>query len=287
MTTLTPTAAIAHCERIARSHYENFPVASWLLPAATRRPIAVIYAFARAADDLADEGDAPAAQRLAALDEFRRQLAAIEAGDALSDPVFIALADVVRQHQLPMALFYDLLSAFSQDVTTQRYANFDEVLDYCRRSANPVGRLLLHLTGHDSAENLKASDAVCTALQLINFWQDLAQDYHENRRIYLPQDEMMQFGVTEQHLSERLNDDNMLALMNAQLVRTRSILHSGAMLGKRLPGLFGLEIRAIIHGAQEVLTRLNDQLDQGDVFQRPRLRRIDGWRLVWRALLKR
>lgn len=287
MSPITPTAAVAHCERIARRHYENFPVASRLLPARIRRPIAVIYAFARGADDLADEGDAPAIRRLEALETYRTQLDAIAAGEPLSDPVFIALAEVIREHQLPMALFYDLLSAFSQDVTQRRYRDFDELLDYCRRSANPVGRLMLHLTGHATAENLKYSDAVCTALQLINFWQDLSQDYDENQRIYLPEDEMRQFAVTERHLMERLNDENMLALMNAQLVRTRSIMLAGAPLGRRLPGLFGVEIRAIILGGMEILTRLNDRMDQGDVFTRPRLSRLDGVRLIWRAILKR
>lgn len=286
MTSNTPAAAYDHCIHLARSHYENFPVASRLLPAQIRRPIAIIYAFARSADDIADEGNEPPEIRLAALAEYTRQLRHIEAGEKVDGPVFIALADVIQQHQLPIQLFHDLISAFSQDVSKRRYTDFDELEDYCRRSANPVGRLMLHLTGNDSDENLRASDAVCSALQLINFWQDLAQDYDENNRIYLPQNEMAQFGVSENHLRNRINDADMQALMNVQLVRTRSIMLRGAPLGKRLKGLFGIEIRAIIHGGIEILNRLDEQLEQ-DIYKRPRLRRLDTLRLLWRAVLKR
>ena len=191
---------------MAYGHYENFPVASFLLPAAIRRPVAVVYAFARSADDLADEDTIPEQRRIALLDAYEAQLTAVASGETSSAPVFIALADVWRNHDLPLPLFHDLLSAFRQDVLQRRYRDFASVLDHCRRPANPVGRLLLHRSGNAEAENLRLSDHVCTALQLINFYQDLLQDFDENDRIYLPADEMAHYRVTEQHFRERRND---------------------------------------------------------------------------------
>src|SRR5262245_25803800 len=158
-------------------HYENFPVASWLLPGALRPAVAAIYWFARTADDFADEGDAPAADRLVRLDAYRADLDRIAAGTAPVLPVLARLAPVIAAHGLPLRPFRDLLDAFSQDVVKTRYASFDEVLDYCRRSANPVGLLMLHLFGAASAENACRSDAICTGLQLANFWQDVAVDW--------------------------------------------------------------------------------------------------------------
>lgn len=270
----------AWCEDLARRHYENFPVASRLLPARLRRPVAAVYAFARLADDMADEGGLPPAQRLAALEDWGRQLDQALTGKA-EHPVFTAIADVVTRHQVPPGLFHDLLSAFRQDVTKRRYASFEEVMDYCRRSANPVGRILLHLANAATPENLELSDRVCSALQLINFWQDLAQDLDENDRIYLPQDAMAAHGVTEDHLRERRSDGAMTALMRAQYRRTRAMMEEGAALGRRLRGRFGLEIRLVIQGGLRVLDRLETQ---HDVFSRPRLRRRDTTLILWRAL---
>ena len=159
-------------------HYENFPVASILVPARLRPAVVAIYRFARAADDLADEGDALAPERVAALDAFDRELDRIERGETPSDPPFPALASAIREHGLPLPPFHDLVSAFRQDVSVTRYANFGEVLDYCRRSANPVGRLLLTLYRAQTPATLEASDAICTGLQLTNFWQDIAIDWH-------------------------------------------------------------------------------------------------------------
>ena len=193
MTVLTLSEAYRNCQDLAAEHYENFPVASRLLPRRLRQPITVIYAFARTADDFADEGNRSPAERLQLLDDYETRLQRLLAGSPGSNPVFIALADVIKRYALPIGLFQDLLSAFSQDVTKQRYANYDEVLDYCRRSANPVGRLLLYLYNQAEAENLLLSDQICTALQLINFLQDLYQDYDEHNRIYLPQDEMRKY----------------------------------------------------------------------------------------------
>ncbi len=277
-------AAYQHCMRLTRSHYENFPVASHLLPRALRTPVSVIYAFARRADDVADEGELDPAERLAQLDEYWRQLDAIAAGQTTTtDPIFIALADVVRRHALPLPLLYDLLAAFRQDVTKSRYADFDEVLAYCRSSANPIGRLVLHLSGDASAENLRDSDKICTALQLINFWQDLEQDYLESGRVYLPQDELAAYGVAEDQLGRRGNSPALRELMDKQIERSRRLLLDGAPLGARLRGRLGVEIRATIHGGLYVLDALTRRRD--DVFARPRLRRRDWLRILSRALI--
>jgi squalene synthase HpnC len=277
--------AYDHCLRLAASHYENFPVASVLLPRRLRRPVAVIYAFARTADDIADEGDADTEARLRALDEYEKQLTQLESGATANHPVFIALADVIARYTLPLDLFHDLLSAFRQDVTKKRYADFAEVLDYCRRSANPVGRLLLHLNGDASEQNLLASDRICSALQLINFMQDLQQDYVENGRIYLPQQEMQQFGVDEERLGEGRSDEKMQALAAYQLRRIEAMMNEGAILGGRLTGRFGLEIRLIIAAGLKVVEKLSHH--DGDLFARPRLGKRDYLQIIRQALFGR
>lgn len=274
--------AYLYCEQLARSHYENFPVASRLLPASMRRPIAVIYAFARTADDYADEGTYNEEQRIDLLNGYGAKLRQLESGEVVDDPVFIALADVITRQKLPMQLFHDLLSAFTQDVTKKRYADFTELLDYCRRSANPVGRLLLHLSSNDSEENLLLSDHICSALQLINFYQDLAQDFEENGRIYLPLDELQHFGVTEQHFAVHSRASEMVELFRYQVERARMMMLQGAPLGNRLKGRFGLEIRLIIEGGIAVLDRLEQCAE--DPFARPRLRKRDWIRVLLRAL---
>ena len=185
---------------MAVDHYENFPVASILLPKRIRRAVEIIYHFARQADDFADESDFADAVRLSKLDAFRAELNRIAAHVKPLTPLFADLAEIIEQHQLPLQLFHDLLNAFTQDVLKKRYANFDEVLDYCSRSANPIGRLLLHLYEEATPTNLTYSDAICTSLQLINFWQDVKKDYAINR-IYLPLDDMARFGVTEEQIA--------------------------------------------------------------------------------------
>ena len=265
-------AAYTHCLAMARNHYENFPVASHLLPARMRRPVAAVYAFARTADDFADEGDDTPEVKLQRLDAYGKALDRAYAGMPGEDPVFIALADVADRFKIPASLFHDLLSAFRQDVTKRRYANHGEVLEYCRHSANPVGRLLLHLHGSVDETSLRQSDAICSALQIINFLQDLGQDYDENDRIYMPQDEMARFGVTEAHFAERRSDENMQRLITHQLERTRAMMLEGAPLGRRLGGRFGLELRLITQGGLRVLGRL--ETNREDLFARPRL----GWR---------
>ena len=258
---------------MAVDHYETFPVASFLLPRRLRRPVEIIYRFARQADDFADEGDIPDGERLAKLDGFRAELKRVAAGEAPLTPLFHDVAGIVEQHQLPLQLFHDLLDAFSQDVVKKRYANFDEVLDYCRRSANPVGRLLLHLYGESTPTNLAYSDDICTALQIINFWQDVTKDYAIGR-IYLPQDEMARFGVTEEHIAQGNVDMAWRELMQFQVQRARDMMQSGAPLGSILSGRIGLEMRMIIAGGNRILDKLESA--QFDMFrQRPVLRPLD------------
>ena len=283
MPTTDPTVqqAIAHCREQARRHYENFPVASRLLPRAWRDAVAVIYAFARTADDFADEGDLTPAQRLARLDAWAQRLRQPAAEE--TDPVLLATEAVIQAHHLPRAPFLDLLAAFRQDVTTRRYPDFAALHDYCRRSAHPVGRLLLHLAGEATPVNLAASDRICTALQLINFLQDLQQDYREHGRIYLPEDEMREAGVSEHHFAEGITDVGMQRLVERQIRRARTFLQAGAMLGANLSGRFGLEIRLIVQAAFTVLDRLANH--GGDVFRRPRLRRRDYAGILWRAVV--
>jgi squalene synthase HpnC len=257
---------------MAVGHYENFPVASLLLPAPLRRPVETIYRFARSADDIADEGDDPADVRLRKLSACRAQLS------APVDPLFQEVAKLIRQQQLPVQLFADLLDAFSQDVVKKRYENFAEVLDYCRRSANPVGRLLLHLFKRTTESDLRRSDAICTSLQLINFWQDADLDYTKDRRVYLPQDEMARFGVNERHLSEKICDSAWRSLMAFQVERARTLMLEGAPLGRSLPGRVGLEIRATVQGGLKIL----DKIERAgyDVFRRrPTLKSFD-WPLL-------
>ena len=251
-------------------HYENFPVASLLLPAPLREPVEIIYRFARSADDIADEGDDPADVRLRKLGVYREQLA------APVDPLFHDVARLIAQG-LPVELFADLLDAFSQDVTKKRYEDFPTVLDYCRRSANPVGRLLLHLFKRTTDSDLERSDAICTSLQLINFWQDVDLDYAKDR-VYLPQDEMARFGVGERHLREKLCDSAWQTLMRFQVERTRELMLSGKALGKSLPGRIGLEIRATVQGGLRILEKI--ERAGYDVFRRrPTLKAFD-WPLL-------
>ncbi|HZM44466.1 MAG TPA: squalene synthase HpnC [Burkholderiales bacterium] len=267
---------------MAVDHYENFPVASLLLPSRFRDPVALVYRFAREADDFADEGDDAPETRLARLAAYRSQLVTIGCGITPADPLFKGIAGIVREHNLPLPLFADLLDAFSQDVVKNRYASFSEVLDYCRLSANPVGRLLLHLFGRATPENLAASDSVCSALQLVNFWQDVELDYAKGR-IYLPQDEMQRYGVTERHIQERRCDGAWRALIAFQIGRARAMLRAGDPLGRALPGRIGLEIRATVEGGLRILEKL--ERAKGDVFRgRPVLKWFDWPLLLARAL---
>jgi squalene synthase HpnC len=273
------------------AHYENFPVASWLVPARLRAPIEAIYGFARAADDVADEGDASETERLAGLDRFLLALDEIDSGRRPGDPAFARLADAVRDFALPTRLLRDLIDAFQQDVRKKRYGTYAELLDYSRRSANPIGRLVLHVFGKTgdglffSAANkgnalspVEQSDAICSALQFINFWQDVAVDWHKGR-VYIPQEDLARFGVSEADIAARCADGRWRELMDFECARSRALLLSGTPLAAQLPGRLGMEIRATIHGGATILDKI--QAVSGDVFRRrPALRAFD-----WLAIL--
>ncbi|MDD5390428.1 MAG: squalene synthase HpnC [Gallionellaceae bacterium] len=262
-------------------HYENFPVASIIMPRRLRAPVRAIYAFARAADDFADEGVLPAEERLARLAEYHANLNALERGEPVDHPIFQALAPHIRAYALPFNLFHDLLSAFEQDVVKTRYAHFGEVMDYCKRSANPIGRLLLHLYGDRDEKHQAWSDGICSALQLINFLQDVAQDWPKGR-VYLPQDEMAKYGITERQIAEGRSDGLWQIFMKTQIERARRMLQAGAPLGRALKGRIGFEMRLIILGGSRILEKLHDA--QGDVFQqRPVLTWRDWPGLLWQA----
>lgn len=265
-------------------HYENFPVASWLLPARLRPPIEAIYGFARGADDVADEGDASDAERLAGLDEYLRALDAIEGGQPPA-PRFLPIARAVAAHHLPVPLLRDLIDAFRQDVVKKRYATFDELMDYSRRSANPVGRLVLHVFAEGAAPApwLQQSDCICSSLQIINFWQDVGVDWRKGR-VYLPQEDLARFGVGEEAIARRDTRGGWRDLMAFECGRARTMLRAGAPLGGSLPGRLGLEIRATVEGGAAIL----DKIDAvgGDVFRhRPALTKFDWIKIIAKAVV--
>lgn len=270
-------------------HYENFPVASVLLPAAVRQDVVNIYRFARAADDVADEGQASAGERLRTLSQFRQGIHAIgekaqikDLGDDSLDAIFVPLAQTINKHRLPITPFSDLLSAFEQDITVKHYQTEQTLLDYCQRSANPIGRLMLALFRHTDTESLAQSDAICTALQRINFLQDVAIDWTKDR-VYLPRQAMANAGVYAQHIALGKCDSAWQRLMQSQIQICRDLMRHGAPLGRRLDGRFGLEIRLIMAGGLRILEKI-EAVDY-DVFeQRPTLTRSDWPRLLWRAL---
>jgi squalene synthase HpnC len=266
-------------------HYENFPVASWWCPPRLRPAIVALYRFARTADDIADEGDASAAQRLADLAAYRAALGRSVRGEPAGPrwrEVFEPLGRAVAQFSLPPARLHDLLDAFTQDVTQHAYADRAELLDYCRRSANPVGRLLLHLYGVGDAESLARSDAICTALQLINFWQDLSIDVPRGR-VYLPQGDLARFAVHPDDLRAGRDTPALRALVAAECAWARELMLQGAPLARRVPGRAGWELRLVVQGGLRVLDKIA-ALDHATLHARPRLRAADAPCLLWRAL---
>jgi phytoene synthase len=279
--------AYAYCERLARSHYENFPVGSALIPKRLRKHFYSIYAFARIADDFADEGYGQGyseQERLAMLGEWRRMLIESLVGRA-SHPVFVALAHTASEFDLPPHLFEDLLSAFEQDVTVRRYESFDQLLDYCRRSANPVGRLVLLLFGYRDEQRSQWSDQICTALQLTNHWQDVSIDLDKDR-IYLPQDDLSQFGLSVDDLMNRSASDRFKELLRFQIERTRAMFVRGKPLCRSVNGRLGLELRAVWLGG----TRILDRVEQNgyDVFaRRPVISSADKLNILLGAASKR
>ncbi|AZS80357.1 squalene synthase HpnC [Achromobacter spanius] len=271
-------------------HYENFPVASLLLPRRMRGAVTDIYRFARAADDIADEGSATDDERLAQLAAYRTELHRIGAEPNHTPPpglppladIFTPLARTIARHQLPITPFYDLLSAFEQDITVKRYEDYATLADYCTRSANPVGRLMLHLFDASSPQDVAESDAICTGLQLVNFWQDVRVDWHK-QRVYLPQEDLRRHGVTEEDLAACRLTPQWRELMAFQVERTRALLHFGAPLARRLPGRIGLELRLVVQGGLRVLERI--EASSYDVFMnRPELGAKDWAIMLWRSI---
>lgn len=305
---------------MAVDHYENFPVASILLPRRLHGPVKNIYRFARSADDIADEGTAAAGERLEQLDRYAAALRQIQdrnltlAGDDPLRLVFEPLARSIEEFDLPLEPFFDLLSAFSQDVNTLRYSNDAELFDYCRRSANPVGRLMLQLYQAANAQNLAQSDAICTGLQLTNFWQDIAIDWQKDR-VYIPQDNLRHYAVSEAFIGYQVEcatkTDTIAAqgpdscsvartlggyqisdrderawreLMQSQVRQARELLLSGMPLARRLPGRIGLELRLIVNGGLRILEHL-DALHYDIFLRRPTLTKSDWILLLWRAIV--
>jgi phytoene synthase len=269
--TATPVvrAAYAHCERIARGHYENFPVASLLLPADMRPHVAAIYAFARTADDFADLPGRSAEERLALLDGWAAQLAAAAAGHPGSEPIFIALADTIGRCDLPVSLLSDLLSAFEQDVRVHRYATWSDLFDYCRRSANPVGRLVLLVAGARDEAAARRSDSVCTALQLTNFWQDFGDDWR-NGRLYVPAEEMARHAAREDQLEAASAPPEWRRTLAACVQRTRELFARGRGVSEDVSGRLRMELRATWLGGVRVLDKI-EALGYDTLHHRPRL----------------
>lgn len=271
------------------NHYENFPVASLVLPARLRADVVNLYRFARAADDIADEGEMTAQQRREQLVQFRDALLAVvndptlhTTGSATLDPIFMPLSESIKRHQLPVDQLNNLLCAFEQDTIKSRYANETELMDYCQRSANPVGRLMLQLFEQTDTQSLIQSDAICTALQRINFLQDVAVDLKKDR-IYLPEDALQRHGITESDLRDGLVNEQWQALMAKQIAICRELMHTGKPLGRRLRGRIALEIRLIIAGGLRILEKI--EAVQGDVFRhRPTLTKRDWIGLLWQAI---
>ncbi|MCD2165832.1 squalene synthase HpnC [Comamonas koreensis] len=280
--------AATHAVTTPVTHYENFPVASWLCPPALRPPIAAIYHFARTADDIADEGDADAPARLAELQAYRDALTHIAAGkppQARWQAVFAPLQAAIVQWQLPVALLDDLISAFMQDIDktarSARYADRSELLDYCRRSANPVGRLLLHLYGVDDAPSLVQSDAICSALQLINFWQDLSVDIPRGR-YYLNDADCQAAGITTAAMQQRQDSPALRQLVMDQAAWARRLMEEGAPLVHRVPGRAGWELRLVVQGGLRILDKV-EALQGQSLWQRRTIGKGDVPLMLWRA----
>jgi squalene synthase HpnC len=269
-------------------HYENFPVASWLCPAELRPPIAAIYHFARTADDIADEGSAPPAGRVADLAAYRADLFAVAAGAAPSTRwprVFAALGEAIARHRLPVALLADLLDAFAADAIETRYVDRAGVLDYCRRSANPIGRLLLHLYGIEDAGALARSDAICSALQLANFWQDLGVDAARGR-VYVPAADLRRHDIAIDELLARTDSDRVRALVGELVAWARGLMLAGAPLVHAVPGRAGWELRLVVQGGLRILEKI-DRSGGATLHARPTIGLGDAALLAWRALTMR
>jgi squalene synthase HpnC len=280
---LAPTQAEAreYCRRLARSHYENFSVASWFLPANLRQHFFNVYAYCRISDDLGDEvGDAGASLQL--LDQWESELNACYDGDP-RHPVFVALAETVRRFEIPKHEFSDLLTAFRQDQRVSRYETFDELLGYCRNSANPVGHLVLYLCGYRDSERQQLSDYTCTALQLANFWQDVSTDFGKGR-MYLPLEDLRRFKVSEEAIR---NDENTAAfreMMQFEVLRAREWFSQGMPLITKVDRALAIDLELFSRGGQEILNAIERQ-DYAVLGDRPAISKSRKFALVARAAL--
>jgi squalene synthase HpnC len=279
--------AYEYCERLTRSHYENFPVGSALIPKRLRKHFYSIYAFARIADDFADEGYGQGyseGERLDLLNEWRRMLMESLAGQA-SHPVFVALARTAAEFDLPAVLLEDLLSAFAQDVTLRRYESFDQLVDYCRRSANPIGRLILLLFGYRDERRHQWSDDICTALQLANHWQDVAIDLDKDR-VYLPEKDLSRFELSADDLTRRCASERFKRLIRFEVERARAMFARGKPLCTSVSGRLGLELRLVWLGGMRILDHI--ERNGYDVFaSRPVITSTDKLKILLVAASKR
>jgi squalene synthase HpnC len=252
----SPEEARAYCERLAKSHYENFSVATWFLPGRLRQHFYNVYAYCRISDDLGDEVGNPQ-QSLELLDQWETELNACYAGSP-KHPVFVALAETVKQFGIPQHEFSDLLIAFRQDQTVTRFETFDDILAYCRYSANPVGHLVLYLCGYSDAERQQLSDYTCTALQLANFWQDVFVDYGKGR-IYLPLEDLRRFGVTGEDIAQRRATPQFVAMMKFEVERARDWFTRGLPLVKMVNRELAVDLELFSRGGQEILNAIERQ----------------------------
>lgn len=277
--------AFEYCEKITRAHYENFPVASRFIPASKRPYVAAIYAFARTADDFADEGDIPAQERLSKLDDWEEKLDRCCEGEA-SDPIFIALAETVSRCGIPKKPLADLVTAFRMDVTRSRFSTFHELLDYCTHSADPVGRLVLYIFSSATDRTMGFSDNICTALQLANFWQDVSVDWKKGR-LYLPLEDLQRFGYTENDLAMGIYDERFRNLLKYQVDRTKRYFESGRPLLAEAPNDLKFELRLTWFGGQTILNKIEQaeydvlnrrhvitSLDEAGIFLKAIVRRV-------------
>ena len=265
-------------------HYENFPVASIVLPKSLRKPIETVYRFARSADDIADNDQFPTIFKIQRLAFFRKELDHIEAQETPTTPLFSELSHVIHRYQVPIHLFYDLIDAFESDINFTNFHKFEDLAGYCDKSANPVGRIVLNLFNYASDDLCKLSDKICTSLQIINFLQDIPKDY-EIGRIYLPTEEQEQFSITEDHFKNQIFDQNWFKFMEFQVQRVRQFLTEGAPLYERLPGRMGLEIKAIVKSGLRVTEKISAA--RGNVFFFDhRIGKLDTMKIIMNTLFK-
>jgi len=271
--------AQSYCERLARTHYENFSVATWFLPKPLRQHFFNVYAYCRISDDLGDETGNPSAS-LRLLDEWEAELNACYEG-APRHPVFVALAGTVRDFDIPRQTFADLLTAFRQDQTITRYETFDDLLGYCRYSANPVGHLVLYLCGYRDPERQQLSDFTCTALQLANFWQDVTTDY-EKGRIYLPLEDLKRFQVSEEDIANKRNTPQFRQMMRFEVQRAREWFDRGFPLVSKVSRELAIDLELFSRGGQEILNAIERQ-DYAVLGNRPAISKSRKLALVARA----